>query len=172
MIRGQRPKPTAIRKLEGNPGKRPFNPREPVIPVAGDALDAAPALIAADPVAAGQWHRLAPILRRARVLTDADVNALIAYCQQWSIYQDALTKAPPDRRVVKTPNDYPVINPYLSIANKALMFCDRLGEQLGFTPGGRARLSTAGGGDEDAFAEFDAVPARATRGSDLPPATH
>ena len=33
--RGRKPKPTAMKILEGNPGKRPLNPFEPV-PVKGD----------------------------------------------------------------------------------------------------------------------------------------
>ena len=27
--RGRKPKPTAMKELEGNPGKRPLNPNEP-----------------------------------------------------------------------------------------------------------------------------------------------
>ena len=30
--RGRKPKPTALKVLEGNPGKRPLNDREPVPP--------------------------------------------------------------------------------------------------------------------------------------------
>ena len=32
MGRGRKPKPTALKKLEGNPGKRPLNELEPVPP--------------------------------------------------------------------------------------------------------------------------------------------
>ena len=32
--RGRKPKPTALKVLEGNPGKRPLNDREPVPPKA------------------------------------------------------------------------------------------------------------------------------------------
>lgn len=162
MTPGRRPKPTARRRLEGNPGKRAYNAHEPVLPTASAEIDTPPAVIDGDTTACVEWRRLAPILRRARLLTDADVNALIAYCQQWSIYQDALVNAPQVRRVFKSPNDYPVINPYLSIANKALAFCDRIGEQLGLTPGGRARVSAAPG-EDDAFAEFDAPRPTVTR---------
>jgi P27 family predicted phage terminase small subunit len=154
MRRGPLPKNTAQRKREGNPSGRPYNPNEPQIPTVGEEAEAPPALIADDAVAADEWIRLAPILRRARVLTAADTNALAAYCQQWSVYQDALVKAPPATRVFKSPNDYPCINPYLSIANKALMMCIRLGEQLGLSPGGRSRVSAAPSAD-DPFAEFD-----------------
>ena len=31
-IRGRKPKPTALKLLEGNPGKRPINEHEPVPP--------------------------------------------------------------------------------------------------------------------------------------------
>lgn len=152
--RGPLPKSTAQRKLEGNPSGRAYPKNEPTIPTVEEDADLPPTLIETDTVAAAEWRRLAPILREARILTDADLNALVAYCQQWSIYQDALTKAAPATRVFKSPNDYPVINPYLSIANKALMLCVRLGEQLGLSPGGRSRVQAAPEAN-DPFAEFD-----------------
>lgn len=171
MMRGPRPKPTATRKREGNPGKRAFNPDEPALPTVRPWRDRVPVILVEDAVAASEWRRLAPLLRRARVLTDVDINTLLAYCQQWSTYQHALAKAPAEQRVTYTPNNYPVINPWLSIANKALLLCDRLGEQLGLTPSARTRVTTATPADEDAFAEFDdrSTPARGTRTTAGPP---
>jgi P27 family predicted phage terminase small subunit len=149
-------KPTAIRKLEGNPGKRPFNADEPQIATADESFDTVPAVLVADEVAAAEWRRLAPLLREARVVTEADRNALIAACQQWSVYQDALVQAPAHRRVLRSPNDYPIPNPYIPIANKALVHCERLWESLGLTPSARSKVTAARApAERDPFAEFD-----------------
>lgn len=155
-MRGRKPHPTRLQVLRGNPGRRPLNPDEPQLPVAGDDFDTVPELLAPDDVAAAEWRRLAPLLREARIITQADRNALIAACQQWSVYQDALVQAPKHRRVLRSPNDYPIPNPFIPIANKALVHCERLWESLGLTPSARARVTAAREPeDRDPFAEFD-----------------
>jgi phage terminase large subunit-like protein len=66
-MRGRKPKPTGKKNLEGNPGKRPMNEREPQLPTAvADAFDAPPLELENDKVAvvngtipAGKYHRLA-----------------------------------------------------------------------------------------------------------------
>jgi P27 family predicted phage terminase small subunit len=154
--RGPNPHPTALRKLRGNPSKTPFNTEEPELPAAPPSFDQVPAVLVDDPVAAAEWRRLAPLLREARVVTEADRNALIAACQQWSVYQDALLQAPAHRRVLRSPNDYPIPNPFVPIANKALVHCERLWDCLGLTPAARTRVAaTNRSASDDPFAEFD-----------------
>ena len=61
--------------------------------------------------------------------------------------------------VVRSPSGYPMTNPYLSIATKALAACNKLWPELGLTPSSRSRVTTAGSaGPDDPFAEFDAPP--------------
>jgi hypothetical protein len=55
---GSRPKPTALKVLRGNPGKRPLNEKEPVVEVAGTEFDNVPEELASDPVAAAEWARV------------------------------------------------------------------------------------------------------------------
>ena len=52
--RGRKPKPTALKVLEGNPGKRPLNDREPVPP---KGTLKCPAWLL--PEAKKEWKRLA-----------------------------------------------------------------------------------------------------------------
>lgn len=67
MIRGRRPKPTRMKLLTGNPGKRPMNESEPkpdaVIPDCPVQLG---------PVAQAEWHRLAQELATLKLLTNLD----------------------------------------------------------------------------------------------------
>jgi len=163
-MRGRKPKPTAQRRLEGNPGKRPLNTAEATMPVPPDAFDDPPPAIGVNPYALAEWRRLAPILRRVRLVTEADRSALMALCVEWARYLDATAEVARLGMVVKAPSGYPMPNPYLSIATKALMGCMKLWPELGLTPSSRSRVQVAGAGpgpDGDAFSEFDVVPALA-----------
>jgi P27 family predicted phage terminase small subunit len=134
--------PTDLKVLRGNPGHRPLNVDEPQLPsVNGDVFDAPPMELAGDPAAAAEWGRLAPMLRCARQVTEAERGSLIALCQQWSRYLNANSKAEAAGMVIKSPSGYPMPNPYLGIANRALTHCTKLWAELGLTPSSRSRVS-------------------------------
>jgi P27 family predicted phage terminase small subunit len=153
-MRGRKPKPTAQKLLEGNPGKRPLNTREPALPAAADDI---PDEVRSDARALAEWERVAPMLRQSRVLTAADRGALIALCQQWSLYLDARSKV--TSLVVTARSGYPMPNPYLGVSNKALTHCIKLWAELGCTPSSRSRVSASDAPDaSDPFAEFDEEP--------------
>lgn len=138
---GRRPQPTALKLLRGNPGKRPINDKEPQIVPVTEAFDAIPAEIAGDLVAASEWARLAPILRNARIVTEAERSVLLALCQQWSRYLEAQAKVASLGMVVKGANGQPLTNPYLTVADKALNHCCRLWVELGLTPSVRSKMA-------------------------------
>ena len=79
--RGPQPKPTNVRRLEGNPGKRPLNDQEPEF--SADGVDP-PVWLTGDALA--EWERTAPELVRAGVLTVVDVPLFAAYCQACEDY--------------------------------------------------------------------------------------
>jgi len=159
MKRGRRPNPSAQRRLEGNPGRRKFNPHEPVLPTADDAPP-----IELDDVATAEWRRLLPLLKAAHVVTEGDRGSLLALCQMWSRYLEAFEKVKTSGMVLRSPSGYPMPNPYIGIANKALGNCIKLWVELGLTPSARSRVTTSPGSGatfpdaSDPFAEFDAPP--------------
>lgn len=156
-MRGTKPKSTLQKRLEGNPGRRPLNDHEPQPPPFHDTMDAPPEELAGRPVALAEWARLVPMLRRCRQITEADRSALVAVCLEWARYLDATSKVV--AMVITTATGYPMPNPYLSIATKALTGCTRLWAELGLTPSSRSRVVTDGPGPAgDAFSEFDAAP--------------
>lgn len=157
-MRGRKPKPTAEKALDGNPGKRPINDAEPQPPAVDDAFDVPPPELAGDDLVAArtEWTRLAPLLRACRQITEADRAALLALCIEWARYLEARSKAYP--RVVKAPTGYAMPNPWLAIQTKALAGCLKLWPELGLTPSSRSRVTTAADGPGpggDAFSEFD-----------------
>ena len=82
--RGRKPTPTALKMLEGNPGKRPLNVNEP-IPPKGDIK--CPSWLL--PEAKKEWKRLAPSLEAMGVLTMADLTAFEGYCQAYARWKEA-----------------------------------------------------------------------------------
>ena len=75
-MRGAKPKPTHLKLLAGNPGKRLLNRNEPK--PQGDLHDAPDWLTNAHAVK--EWQRLAPILTANKLLTEAGLSALGQLC--------------------------------------------------------------------------------------------
>lgn len=73
---GRRPKPTALKVLQGNPGKRKLNAHEPK-PPQGDVVQ--PEQVTN--VAAIVWDELAPICLAMGTLTTADVSSFATLCE-------------------------------------------------------------------------------------------
>ena len=76
--RGPAPKPTALKVLQGNPGKRPLNDKEPEYEKSDELLKPPPYL---STHAKKEWKRIAPMLLNNGLLTNVDISALGAYCQ-------------------------------------------------------------------------------------------
>jgi Phage terminase, small subunit len=82
-MRGRPPKPTRMKVLTGNPGKRPLNkdePRpDPVIP------DCPPEL---SPAAQREWTRLVKELSSLNMVTRLDRAALATYCGAYALWAE------------------------------------------------------------------------------------
>lgn len=135
-MRGRKPKPTRLKVLTGNPGKRPLNrdePRpEPAIP------DCPPEL---SPAAQREWHRLAGEFAALRVLTNLDRAALAAYCGAYALWAEATEAIQKFGAMVKSPTGYPIQSPYVSIANRQAEIMLRIAGEFGFTPASRSRIA-------------------------------
>ena len=136
-MRGRRPKPTRVKVLTGNPGKRPLNldePRpEPVVPECPGELG---------PVARKEWDRLAVELGKLKILTALDRAALVAYCNAYGLWAEATEAIQKYGTMVKSPSGYPIQSPYVSIANRQAEIMMRIASEFGFTPASRSRIST------------------------------
>ena len=75
-MRGRKPKPTALKIAQGNPGKRAINGAEPKPPTS--LPDCPPHL---SPEAQAEWHRIAESLNKIGLLTQIDRTTMAAYCQ-------------------------------------------------------------------------------------------
>jgi P27 family predicted phage terminase small subunit len=133
--RGPAPKPTALKELAGNPGKRPLNRREPKPRV---KIPKPPSWLEGEGLK--EYRRVARMLVELRVLTEADGVALAAYAQQYQRWIDAEEQVRKLGMLIKSPNGFPIYNPYLSIANQALKTMRQLMGEFGMTPASRSRI--------------------------------
>ena len=133
--RGRKMKPTALKRLEGNPGHRKLNEREPQ-----PKKKAPPCPKWLDPEAKKEWRRLAHKLEQLGVLTEADMGVFAAYCQAYARWKAAEEIISGHGFVSKTPSGYLQAIPHVSIAKDYARIMHRCAEQLGLTPSSRSRL--------------------------------
>lgn len=136
-MRGRRPKPTRLKMLTGNPGKRPLNDDEPRPDV---NIPECPSELG--PVAQREWHRLVSELAALRLLTNLDRAALAAYCGAYALWAEATEAIQKYGSMIKSPTGFPIQSPYLAIANRQAEIMMRIASEFGFTPASRSRIST------------------------------
>ncbi|EFC86453.1 phage terminase small subunit P27 family [Parafrankia sp. EUN1f] len=142
-------KPTALKLLHGvdkvNPGR--INRGEAAVPLAPNPeppLDL-------DAVARDVWDHYLPILRTARLLTEADVLAFAALCQSWSSYRAAVEAVRREGPLTVGGRGQVVRNPAALVAKDSLAEFMRLAVEFGLTPSSRARISLPEAGSGDAL---------------------
>lgn len=89
-------KPTQLKVVEGNRGKRALNSREPDPAYLNDLTP--PAWL--DPKSSEVWNEIAPKLRAAKVLTEIDAPMLAMACVSLAQYRQAHARAG-DRLVIE-----------------------------------------------------------------------
>src|SRR5438128_644383 len=141
-MRGRKPKPTLMRTLEGNPGKRRLNDREPR-PSAG--IPRCPKFL--DDEGKAEWFRTAKVLKDMGLLSQADRTALAAYCTCYSRWIHAEEQVKKFGSIVKSPEKgFPMKSPYLVIADQAMEAMRKFMVEFGLTPSSRSRIRVPDGG--------------------------
>lgn len=143
MTVGRKPKPTALKVIQGTYRPDRANPKEPK-PKA--VIHPCPKFLQGD--ARKQYRKTAKELARIGLITELDDMALAMLCQAWAEYLEATEQVKKSGLLVKSPNGFPVLNPYLIAANQALKKVRSPLAEFGMTPGSRSRIHAAGSGDE------------------------
>jgi len=141
--RGRKPKPTAVKVLEGNPGKRSLNTGEPK---PEKKAPRCPAWL--EDEAKKEWRRMAKQLEHLGILTEIDMAAFAGYCQAYARWKEAEEFITQHGTIVKTPSGYWQQVPQVSIAQTYLKIMNKFCEQFGLTPSARSRISTDSGEDK------------------------
>ena len=143
MTAGRKPKPTNLKLIQGTYRPDRANPSEPkpraVVPPCPKFLQGE---------ARKQYQKTAKKLARIGLMTELDDMALSMLCQAWVEYLEATDQVKKSGMLVKSPNGFPVLNPYLIAGNQALKKVRALLAEFGMTPGSRSRISAAATADE------------------------
>ena len=145
--RGRKPKPTALKVLEGNPGGRPLNPNEPK---PAKKAPRCPAWL--EDEAKKEWKRMGKTLEQMGLLTEMDMAAFAGYCQAYARWKEAEEFITQHGSILRTKSGYVQPVPQVSIAQTYLKIMNRFAEQFGLTPAARSRIiaedNTSGPSDE------------------------
>ena len=133
--RGRKPKPTELKLLEGNPGKRPLNKNEPK---PEKKAPRCPSWL--EPEAKKEWKRMAKTLEAIGVLTQVDAAAFAGYCQAYARWKEAEEFLSKHGTIFKTPSGYIQQVPQVSIAQTYLKVMKDFCSEFGLTPAARTRI--------------------------------
>lgn len=150
-------KPTHLKLITGNPGRRPLNKKEPK-PEPG--IPAVPVHLSDE--AKVEWGRVANVLNDIGLLTKIDRAALAAYCQAYADWVEAEEQLRRYGKVVKSPTKtttrkskgdevtettggFPMQSPFLPIRNRALEIMHKFAVEFGMTPAARGKISVDNG---------------------------
>lgn len=147
---GRAPKPTRLKVIQGNPGKRELRKDEPKpAPKAPNA----PTWLRRE--AAAEWRRVVPELETLGLIGKVDRAALAAYCEAWAAFHEAsqrLKTQGVEIEVVKqrffnelgeiTHEEVDrIVNPALRHQRQALQALRGYLAEFGLSPAARTRLA-------------------------------
>lgn len=135
--RGRKPKPTALKMLEGNPGKRQLNPFEPVLADKNEVPECPDWL---EEEAKMEWKRLSGNLADLGLLTQMDVQAFASYCQAYARWREAEEFITQHGSIVKTGSGSWQQVPQVSIAHHNQKIMMQAAAEFGLTPSSRSRI--------------------------------
>lgn len=134
-MRGRKPKPTVLKKLAGNPGKRKLNDAEPDFT---EITDVEPPEWLPD-LAVEMWQTVMPELLAAKVLTVPDLHNVEAFCAAYAMWRDAEDHVKLFGVVIETEKST-IKNPAVTVINEAKKQMREFGSLLGLDPSSRQRL--------------------------------
>jgi len=157
MKRGPKAKPTKLKVLEGNPGRRPLPKKEPTPSKAKSV--AAPAELDAEGKKA--WRRVVRQLKAMGLYTEIDRDALMLYSDSYSLWLKASRRLRKDGILTKGALGAPKLHPAVLVADKAFQRMKAMISAFGMTPADRVGLA---GEEKEEVDEFTAHQQRRKKG--------
>lgn len=157
-----------MRALDGNAGRRPDNPDEPVPKEPLKAEEPPPWM---DGVQAKAW-RYAMDNAPAGMLRSLDRSVLAAWVVAECLHADAATRVQKLGTILKSKEQrnaggevigggVPYQNPWLAVLNKQALIMMKAAAELGFTPSSRSRVkvdkSKPGGRDSNPYSDLRSI---------------
>jgi P27 family predicted phage terminase small subunit len=151
---GPPPKPTALKKLAGNPGGKRLNEREARPPIPAKR-PYAPRFLCSE--GQREWRRVVGVLIELGLYTVIDQAALALYCQAYGRWTEAERQIEATGGPVLTgpgPNGGLWQNPWVAQANRAFDQLRKMLAEFGLSPAQRSRVVAAAQADQLSLAEL------------------
>lgn len=136
---GRRPIPDELKRLAGNPGKRPLK-RAPRMPTDDATM---PKIVREDKEARAEWKRLAPQLQLLGLIDATNQQSFAAYCLNWSLFLRAKRQVEQDGMTFKTDSGQIKAHPAFQAMRAAGSEMRKFATEHGITPSSRARATPA-----------------------------
>ena len=146
---GPAPKPTHLKLLQGNPGRRPLPKNEPQPEIGAPTR---PHWLL--PEAKREWSRIVPELLRLGLLAKIDRAMISMWCQCWALYVEAIRDIRENGTAFTTEKGYEGPRPSVGMMNKMIEKMTALSARFGMTPSDRSRISVPKPEEKSPFAEF------------------
>ncbi len=143
-MKGRKPKPSALREFEGNPGNRPINDDEPK---PDPSMPEMPKGLTGD--ARKCWESLAPELNELGILTKLDVGGLESYCRLYAVARECWRKVKQTGGPVVMVAGKAERNPYIAEAHRAEQLLHKIRSELGLNATSRTRIAVKPSESED-----------------------
>lgn len=153
---GRRPKPTHLKVIQGNPGKRALNPKEPKPAKGRTTKKQPPAHLGQTAKAA--WRKVATILDRMGVLTEADEHALERLAECYAEIREC------SKLIKQHGRSYETVNNEGSVMHRPRPEVGMLADadrrfrayliEFGLTPAARTKIQTSGQKEEDELENY------------------
>lgn len=142
---GRHAKPTALKVLQGNPGKRKLEKKAPT-PASLEVTPNPPEWLGE--WAAEMWETIAPWLTQTGIMTRTDTHNLAVFCAAYDRWRQAEAEVAAKGITVVDAKGVLKKNPACTVINEALRQLASFGAALGLDPASRARLMGSGGNDK------------------------
>ena len=134
-MRGRKPKPTWLKVIGGNPGRRPLNYDEPR---PEGELSSAPEWLTDSQRAV--WEK-AIADTPTGLLRRVDESVFLVWVIAKDLHQSAAEKIAQSGTIVRMPNSNMAIqSPWVAVLNKQAQIMLKASAEMGFTPSSRARV--------------------------------
>jgi len=158
-MKGRKAKPTKLKLLTGNPGKRPINLFEPEPP---RGVPGMPEWLREFPVAVEEWTRESEVLDGMGVLTMAEAGTFAMRCYLVSQIQEMAIDIKKEGRVAYTMRMDSLgnevmdakSNPKCLQLKNAITEYRQIGSLLGLDPASRTKLTVTEKGKKPKFANY------------------
>ena len=150
-----KPKPAALKLLEGRGNGRDSGGRKVLNPPAFKRLSPTPPDWLSDEAAA-EWARVMPELERLNLVKVPDAAALVAYCETWARFVTA-TRLVAEQGILHSNSQGEVTAPWVGVAERAGRELRAFATEFGLTPAAEMKLATETSDGGDQASEFQAT---------------